>query len=914
MYVGFQWNSLSTKIIAWSFVPTAIILMAVALVTLNAYQEVTEDLVIERDREVTRLSAQQLVSELGEYIYELTTQVRTMDLVYDNAEQLQNILLQGQNRLAAFDGGVVVLDSAGAVKASLPHREEIVGQNWSDRAYFREMLRGIARPVYSGVVSDGPAGAEVIVLAVPFIGPQNQFRGMLAGMFRLNSVTGSAFYGSVVSLRTNQSGTLYLVDDRGRVIYHSDNDQIGADFSAQPVVQQVLQGQVNAVRTKDVGGADIVAAFAPVPGTPWGLVSEESWAVLTGDSRGHQKFLLLLLLLGVIVPTLLVFVGVKRIMRPIEHLIDASQSMARGQFGHTIEVRSHDEVGKLAEQFNRMSSELQSSYAHLEQRVADRTRELSALYEVTKVASESLEVQSILERSLGQVLEALNAEVGVIQLLDEGGKTPHIAAHQGISLQEVRTIDRLPPDASFAHWVIQHKEPLVIADIAKDPRTAPVLQPAPPHTYVGVPVRSKQLILGVLSVARQAQRPFSVEDVALLASIADQVGVSIENARLYQAEQRRAEQFRVISEVGRRITSILALDELLVQLTRIIQEAFGFYHVSIGLIEGDEVIYKMGAGPLWTETPGEHFVPDQLRVGKEGITGWVACKGQALLVPDVSKEPRYLPMKRGGDKIRAELAVPIRAKGKVIGVLDIQSDRLNPFDQSDLMVLQSLADQAGITIENARLYEQAEEAAVMQERGRLARDLHDSVTQSLYSVNLFAEAARRLIKQGDLENTKEYLQQLQDNAQQALKELRLLVYELRPSTLEHEGLIRALQHRLSTVEERAGVKAELVVDGTFDLEKAVEEALYRIAQEALNNSLKHAAASAVRVQLRSQVNQLSLEVCDDGRGFDPAQLQGSGGIGMSSMRERIEKLGGSFQITSAPGQGTLVRCQISWTT
>jgi signal transduction histidine kinase len=205
------------------------------------------------------------------------------------------------------------------------------------------------------------------------------------------------------------------------------------------------------------------------------------------------------------------------------------------------------------------------------------------------------------------------------------------------------------------------------------------------------------------------------------------------------------------------------------------------------------------------------------------------------------------------------------------------------------------------------------EKAVAAERNRLARELHDSVTQSLYSLTLLAVAGQRMIQAQDLQQIAGNQARLGEIAQHALQEMRLLVYELRPLALESEGLIGALEQRLETVERRAGVQARVLVEGKVELAAGLEEELYRVAQEALNNALKHAGASQVVLSVRVAEGSVTLEVADNGRGFDLADIHDKGGLGLISMQERADKIGGQLTVHSAPGEGTRVTITVPLT-
>jgi GAF domain-containing protein len=370
----------------------------------------------------------------------------------------------------------------------------------------------------------------------------------------------------------------------------------------------------------------------------------------------------------------------------------------------------------------------------------------------------------------------------------------------------------------------------IIQNTAADPALITTTLCQPGFNWLAVtPLIARGAVLGTLFITSRSRPALSSRSVELLAAIGNQIGLSLENARFMTAERRRAEQLQLINEVGRHFTSILDIDQVLVQVVQLIQQTFGYYHVAIGLVEGDEVVYRMGAGSLWDE-PDFDFQPARLKVGQEGLAGFVAGSGRPLRVPDVSQESRYVWMQ--GSQTRSELAVPIRVKEQVIGVLDLQSDHFNHFGETDQAIMEALASQAGIAIENARLYEQAQQLAVFEERNRLARDLHDSVTQSIYSLTLLAEAGQRMIQAGDTEQIVQNQSRLGAIAQQALQEMRLLVYELRPLDLKKAGIVAALEQRLEVVERRAGVEAHLVVSGEIQLTETVEEALYRIAHEA----------------------------------------------------------------------------------
>ena len=259
---------------------------------------------------------------------------------------------------------------------------------------------------------------------------------------------------------------------------------------------------------------------------------------------------------------------------------------------------------------------------------------------------------------------------------------------------------------------------------------------------------------------------------------------------------------------------------------------------------------------------------------------------------------------------RAYIGAPLRIKGRCLGALNVFSATILHYSIEDITLFMTIADQVSGLIERARLLEQVELAAVIQERQRLARELHDSVTQLLYSQVLFSGASLKELRRGSEKLAEQHLERIEQAAQQALKEMRLLVYELRPSDELGEDLAAMLERRLDSVEKRTGISARLIVKDVIHLDPVASLALYRIAEEALNNTLKHAQAKTVTVTLSAETGWVALEIQDDGRGFDLRESQRGSGMGLANMRERASELGGSLEVVSAPGAGTRVIARV----
>ncbi len=371
---------------------------------------------------------------------------------------------------------------------------------------------------------------------------------------------------------------------------------------------------------------------------------------------------------------------------------------------------------------------------------------------------------------------------------------------------------------------------------------------------------------------------------------------------------------KAVSDAVLAVASQLSVDEVLQRLVDTARELASARYAALGIPDGtggfrrflvagmsDELIAAMG--PL----PRTH-----------GMLGAMLETSGAYRTQDIHDDPRFRGWwPRQHPDMRSFLGVPIRARDEVIGAFYLtEKEGAAAFDELDQELIELLAAHAAIAITNARLYERSRELSMLSERNRLALELHDVVSQKLFSLNLSADAAATLLDR-DTDAARAQLERVRELAREALAELRSLILGLRPADLDHDGLEGALRKEVAMLARVHGIDIALEVDGggraTEDRDGDGERELevLRIAHEALHNAVRHAAARHVVVHLDARGCKLKIEVVDDGAGFDPDDPElRSRHLGLTSMEERALELGGTLELRSVPGEGTRVSLEV----
>ena len=388
---------------------------------------------------------------------------------------------------------------------------------------------------------------------------------------------------------------------------------------------------------------------------------------------------------------------------------------------------------------------------------------------------------------------------------------------------------------------------------------------------------------------------------------------------LEERVDERTRELSMLLDVSANIASTLDLPLLLELILEQLQQVVYYDGASVLIVQGDELRTVAHRGPI------PHDVQVQMHLSREQAGElWEAMEGhEPLIIGDVKGDTWLAQAFRQafGDYLNREMqyvrtwvGVPLTVRERLIGWLSLHHCEPRAYAEHHAALAQTIANQAATAIENARLYGQARRLAALEERQRLARELHDSVSQVLYGIGLGARTARTLLDRIETaeemrSSLAEPLDYVRSLAEAGLAEMRALIFELRPDSLEREGLVAALTRQAGAMRTRHSleVRTEFCPEPMLPFE--VKEALYRITQEALNNVAKHAQASCVDIRLQDDDGMIVLEVQDDGIGFDPQQ-EYRGHMGLHSMWERAVQLGSTLEIESAHGHGTLIRISI----
>ncbi|MDY8163908.1 GAF domain-containing sensor histidine kinase [Bacillus thuringiensis] len=500
----------------------------------------------------------------------------------------------------------------------------------------------------------------------------------------------------------------------------------------------------------------------------------------------------------------------------------------------------------------------------------NRTNELVILKEIAETLNTSNDTYHVLQAVLEKLLSVTGLTTGWIFLADENGKYTKVIDYQ---LPEALTYENKRPMCEGECWCLRgfvdgKLERAV--NIIECKRINNAIEYNWGDTegilhHATVPLKAGGEKFGVLNVASPGKTHFSEEELVLLQSVAFQIGTALKRTKLYENEKRRAHYYVKLERFIQALKTIHKFNVLSEKVVNHVGEVFQWNQVAFFIREEIELSLRASYGQ-------EELQEDVKEAAKK-----VLEQGELALLKRVNG---------------VVIATPIHIQNHIFGVLCVSLNN-GEFDVNTIDIIQALSNHVSLIIENLRLNEQRRELVRLEERNRLARDLHDSVSQKLFSLTFMTKGAEAVLK-GQNEKVDQSLHEMRELAQGALKEMRTLIWQLRPAGLE-KGLLPALKQ----YGENLGLKIREQVTGVRDLPRVVEEALWRIGQEALNNVSKHANVRESTIYFKVTEKNVSLEIVDQGNGFVEKDIKEKKSLGMTTMRERVELVGGTIKIVSS---------------
>ena len=693
------------------------------MIALFQYGATVLEIVEERDSKLAMLTAHQLSDGLVRHTRILETVaseggVPVLDTV---ATRLSIATARGQ--LRQFDGGVTLYDRSGRATWSTlsPNPSEL------PRLPDIDSIRTSTTPVFSDVFTGVGTDHTYVRFSVPVLGDEGEFTGVVSGTAALDGPLLNLILTDSLPLSSDTGSLTYVVDGEGRSIFHSKAYLIGQDFTEYPPVSEVIKGASGANLSTSPTGEGVISGFYPVPGTDWGVVTQQRWSEVEQPILVSSLTVLGLLLLGAFLAIGGIWISIGRALRPIRELNDGAQRIASGDFDYTIKAETGDEVQQLAQQFNLMAQALKANYAELEERVEQRTSELAeseervraaaeesaVMAEIGRIVGSSLDMSLVYDRFADQTRRLISADAIAIMTVHAAENSFSISYMAGLTLSERQPGHSYPLDGTVTARTFRTRRPVLYqpteeeTPAGKFPGLLPVWNEGL-RSFLGVPLISNNEVIGVLWLGSRIEAAFGDREIEAAERVSAQVAGAVANSQLYEQiqqffaqERKRADQFRTIAEVGRQLTTIRNPYQLLASVGRIGTTELGYETTTIGIIEEDVLVFPPEANPHLA-FPVRRALKGES--GPEGVTGLVATTGRPTIVSDVLDEPRYIPV-LDGPPARSSLTVQVSAGGNALGVLHSQNRNPDAFDQADQIVLQALAQEIGIALENARIFE-----------------------------------------------------------------------------------------------------------------------------------------------------------------------------------------------------------------
>ncbi len=846
---------------------------------------------------------------------------------------------------------IAIIDEQGREVSKVSETWVYLSSELSDQSASEKFKNAIRGETFISAVYTSDRAEPFVTLSIPIRLSPRQITGVVSAETNLRTL-----WDIVSNIQFGQAGYAYLVDAKGNLIAHRDSSLVlkRLNLSSLPEIREFLENP-SAIDATPAGagpgitGEDVLSSYAPVKKLGWAVVLAEPVAVALRELGTVQRYAGLLLGAGLLVGALIISWVSDRITNPIRTLHLGAQLIGAGKLDHRVDIKSGDEIEELAEGFNKMALELKNSYSNLEQKVEQRTREVSALYEVTTAVNESLNLQTILQAVVAKITEIFRFYSTQVYLFNDQTDLLELRAFE-VETRLGMVARNFKRGQGIVGHVAESGQAIIFEDVHTDPRYA-ALSASRATVSKGLsflavfPIKTQSHVLGVMLCNGQAPRRLTGDEQRLLTSMAEHAGVAVEKANLYEQARTKSQHLTVLNTIGAAVSQFLDLEVVFKEAVGKISETLGFDAAWIYQLEPKEGMLHLKAHRGLGDEIARNLAK---RRADAGIIGQVMRSGQRLVFADVQNDARYRGLSSGGAVLALGFltasAFPIRVKDTIIGTLHVANRTKRHFAPEELQLIESIAHEVGVAAENARLFSEvnektAELASINQELREATRAKSEFIAATSHELrtplNIIignAELTRDEFFGGVNAEQKDAMQKISRNARVLLKmindvltlsRLEAKKMSLDVATVEVAEIIGHARTHLEQINRDHHLEVRWEIDETVPPLVTDPMKLEEILQNLIGNAVKFTPKGRIEVRVRNleEQDRVEFSVADTGIGIEADNLEKifkefeqvrdgqtsynyGVGLGLSIVKKYLELMSGDIQVQSEPGQGS----------